>query len=539
MKVIEVKEQVRLPLMRCAELVLSGLKYRLFRASITVIIIALAGAFLMVMLTEGLIARRVADDINVRIAPRETLRFWVARISLPLTHLGLAEELATAQSGGPRWREYATWGHLDDNAIANLSQLAKAHQKYLEYFKSLTEGQRRVLIGRTSDEAIFSYLADPAKFEILQEGMKTSARQLPASMDQFRQFIKDWNATSQERQQILAGDAAAVAEVKKTILAGGKTPQDVFVRADPALLDKLRSLGFSISNNDLPVLKQQAALSIDAKRLVSLYMGPAVSEAAAAQAAQAANEQLEESPDQQGAEGEAGGGQEAEAAAAKQRSVVLVKNLLATRRDVNVTKVNDQMLYDELVSRGGAEWFVEVTGCDKRLGLDAKRVEQVASAVLDQTKLETIKNSVSQVASEKGFLGFNTRAISLILVSFVVCIVGITNAMLMSVTERFREIATMKCLGATDGFIMINFILESIMQGVAGGAVGVVLGLVLGMLRAWGSYGLMALTAMPALAVLAAASVALAVSIIISALAAVYPAWVAARLAPMEAMRIE
>ena len=136
-------------------------------------------------------------------------------------------------------------------------------------------------------------------------------------------------------------------------------------------------------------------------------------------------------------------------------------------------------------------------------------------------------------------LGFNSRMLSLIGVSFMVCIVGIANAMLMSVTERFREIATMKCLGATDGFIMVNFILESVMQGVAGGVMGVFLGFLLGTLRSWASYGWLALSNYPAMPILAAAGVALAVSILISALAAVYPAYVAARLAPMEAMRIE
>jgi len=49
----------------------------------------------------------------------------------------------------------------------------------------------------------------------------------------------------------------------------------------------------------------------------------------------------------------------------------------------------------------------------------------------------------------------------LVVLSLLVCLVGIANAMLMSVTERFREIGTMKCMGALDGFIIKLFILES------------------------------------------------------------------------------
>jgi len=51
------------------------------------------------------------------------------------------------------------------------------------------------------------------------------------------------------------------------------------------------------------------------------------------------------------------------------------------------------------------------------------------------------------------------------ILSLLVCAVGIVNAQLMAVTERFREIGTMKCLGALDRFVLRLFILEAGMQG--------------------------------------------------------------------------
>ena len=117
--------------------------------------------------------------------------------------------------------------------------------------------------------------------------------------------------------------------------------------------------------------------------------------------------------------------------------------------------------------------------------------------------------------------------------------VGIANAMLMSVTDRFREIATMKCLGATDGYIMTNFILESCLQGTGGGIIGTLLGFLLGTLRSLWSYGWIATEHLPVGLITVTAGISLVVGVILSALAAVYPAWIAARLAPMEAMRIE
>ena len=186
---------------------------------------------------------------------------------------------------------------------------------------------------------------------------------------------------------------------------------------------------------------------------------------------------------------------------------------------VEATVVNDQALTPD------GEAFV------------AANVARIREVVGDRQAKQELADIESAVAQSGG--GFDNRTVWLIVVSFLVCVVGIANAMLMSVTERFREIATMKCLGATDGFIMINFILESVMQGLAGGVIGSILGFVLGTLRAWATYGNMAWQHFPLLHVSGMAGIALVVGVVVSALAAVYPAYVAARLAPMEAMRIE
>lgn len=56
--------------------------------------------------------------------------------------------------------------------------------------------------------------------------------------------------------------------------------------------------------------------------------------------------------------------------------------------------------------------------------------------------------------------------------SLAVCVVGITNSMLMSVTERFREIGTMKCLGALDSFVVRIFMIEAVTMGLIAAALG-------------------------------------------------------------------
>ena len=112
--------------------------------------------------------------------------------------------------------------------------------------------------------------------------------------------------------------------------------------------------------------------------------------------------------------------------------------------------------------------------------------------------------------------------------------------MLMSVTERFAEIATMKCLGAMDGFVMMMFVFEAVIQGLIGGVLGLVLGGLLALLRASIDYGLLMSGAGDALGEIAIAMLfSLIVGMVLAAVAAVGPSWLASRLAPMEAMRVE
>lgn len=141
------------------------------------------------------------------------------------------------------------------------------------------------------------------------------------------------------------------------------------------------------------------------------------------------------------------------------------------------------------------------------------------------------------------------RGVWLVTLSLLVCVVGITNAMLMSVTERFREIGTMKCLGALDKFVVKLFLIESSLQGVFGSLVGAFLGFALSFVRATFTFHVkdvqtgegywLSLRYFPALDLLAWVSVALAIGVVLSIVAAIYPAIRAARMQPVQAMRGE
>ncbi len=68
------------------------------------------------------------------------------------------------------------------------------------------------------------------------------------------------------------------------------------------------------------------------------------------------------------------------------------------------------------------------------------------------------------------------RQMWLVVMSLLVCAVGISNSLLMSVTERYREIGTMKCLGALDSFIVRIYLIEASAIGFLGSVAGALLG---------------------------------------------------------------
>jgi putative ABC transport system permease protein len=127
---------------------------------------------------------------------------------------------------------------------------------------------------------------------------------------------------------------------------------------------------------------------------------------------------------------------------------------------------------------------------------------------------------------------FTTLLASIAAVSLVVGGIGIMNIMLVSVTERTREIGVRKALGATRGNILLQFLIEALTLCILGGAIGIFLGVaatvVLARVMQWN-------TLISPLAVI----VAFGFSAIVGLFFGIWPARRAARLDPIVALRYE
>ncbi len=172
----------------------------------------------------------------------------------------------------------------------------------------------------------------------------------------------------------------------------------------------------------------------------------------------------------------------------------------------------------------------DVTNVQTEVQQELEQRHNITSAASDDF---TIQNQSQVLSTVQG----TSQTLTILLVgvasiSLVVGGIGIMNIMLVSVTERTREIGIRMAIGARPGDVMTQFLIEAIMLSVLGGIIGIILGIGGGLIYAFVTAGAFVLSP---LAVLLAFGFAAAVGIIFG----YYPARRAAHMDPIVALRSE
>jgi putative ABC transport system permease protein len=159
---------------------------------------------------------------------------------------------------------------------------------------------------------------------------------------------------------------------------------------------------------------------------------------------------------------------------------------------------------------------------------------------MDKSLQRTHRNEKYTIFDQSGWLDSITEVLNQIkyglggigAVALVVGGIGIINVMMLTVTERIKEIGVMKAVGANKGDIRTLFLIESGILGLVSGLIGVLLGGGL-------AYLISVLGNFPSTVTLTSILIGLAFGVVTSVVAGVYPASRAARLDPVEALRAE
>ncbi|NKE34679.1 ABC transporter permease [Natronococcus sp. JC468] len=221
----------------------------------------------------------------------------------------------------------------------------------------------------------------------------------------------------------------------------------------------------------------------------------------------------------------------------------------------NETEADGQGASEANGSDGTVETNAETDGGDVRFlavvveapSADSADVDAAREAAIDY--LESDESDASEFLGDELAMTFQTSAellqqledvldllqnfiVGIAAISLLVGSIGIANIMLVSVTERTREIGIMKAVGAQNRDVLGLFLAEAVILGVVGAILGTALGLVAGYLGAW-------YIDLPLVYPYEYVALAVGVGLLVGILSGLYPAWRAARTDPIDALRYE
>ena len=159
-----------------------------------------------------------------------------------------------------------------------------------------------------------------------------------------------------------------------------------------------------------------------------------------------------------------------------------------------------------------------------------RTIRKVKAGEDNDFELETNDEMIETFSGFTG--GIKLFALSVSIIALVVAGIGIMNIMLVSVTERIKEIGIRKAIGATKRDILTQFLMEAVFLSEFGGVVGIIMGI--------GAGNLVSLIFnIPAVIPFDWAIIGLLVCSVIGIGFGIYPAWKAAQLDPIESLRFE
>ncbi len=195
---------------------------------------------------------------------------------------------------------------------------------------------------------------------------------------------------------------------------------------------------------------------------------------------------------------------------------VVKKHFETSETDYSINvRVNHPSMMDKAVS--------DANGLMRVIRRDPLNEKESFSVRMSDSLVEELLNLIS---------GFTVGGVLISLITLFGASIGLMNIMLVSVTERTREIGVRKSLGASSKTIRRQFLIESIVIGQIGGFIGIILGIIMGNVVA---YFIKTDFVIPWIWIILGVTICFFVSVI----SGYYPARKAAKLDPIEALRHE
>ncbi|MBO4526527.1 MAG: hypothetical protein J5743_02790, partial [Victivallales bacterium] len=171
MKELNIANQPWLSMSRTVKITADGIRYRLFRASVTVAVIVVAVAFLMNILAESLIKRSIAGNTRERIQKSLLNSVWASKLTSPGSPESIITETAALSPDDDLYKETMGFAKLDAQGMAEFQAIAKKTNYIFDFFDNLDYAKRRDLIHTSEGVDILNYLSEPENMKVFNLGL--------------------------------------------------------------------------------------------------------------------------------------------------------------------------------------------------------------------------------------------------------------------------------------------------------------------------------------------------------------------------------
>ena len=171
MKELNIANQPWLSMSRTVKITADGIRYRLFRASVTVAVIVVAVAFLMNILAESLIKRSIAGNTRERIQKSLLNSVWASKLTSPGSPESIITETAALSPDDDLYKETMGFAKLDAQGMAEFQAIAQKTNYIFEFFDNLDYAKRRDLIHTSEGVDILNYLSEPENMKVFNLGL--------------------------------------------------------------------------------------------------------------------------------------------------------------------------------------------------------------------------------------------------------------------------------------------------------------------------------------------------------------------------------
>ena len=555
MEEIVIKKQRQMTFSETFEFCVSSIRHRFMRSILTLCVVILAVAFFMYLQCTNIFRNSVKGKVEQELIesrkPTRVLKILYA----PCSETDFVKLVADYRKTPLEMKRLQKVINFSDSEMKRLSDGAFDELTYLNFFDELTIGRRKELFDRLEGRARLEYLSNPVKREKAQEKMlELGGIHVPGGWEKFSAFLDSYiesgagksNGGPKYRTLMTRAYNGWLALQDKIRVPGLQQNDSSQVRKyilleaqDPAKLkawqEKLKAAGYEMTDAEVRDLIQNQHISEMLEHIQAVLLKHDYRVKWRRAYGQNQYNRMEEKL--------------AHLDDKKTKKFMIGAELdicSVCGHDVEATKMVKDKESGKMIPSTEPEYC---PFCNKgkkdgektqltRVVLTEEEIGNSAKEFRSRENLRTLELQLD-IDSLKDSSGFSPSQLYLMCLSFLVCVVGITNAMLMSITERFREIATLKCLGATDSFILVQIVLEALIQGVIGGVVGLILGFIVALVNSSFMVGLRIFQSFNWEMIGLAALASLLAGILLSVLSSLYPSTKAARMAPMEAMRVE